>query len=188
MYFIEILAIAVALSMDALAVSVTTGVTLKRPNASQLVRMPAAFGIFQALMPIIGWFLGKSVHQFIEQWDHWVACALLVIVGAKLLHETLSGEDEDAKPVDPTRGWTIVVLAIATSIDALAVGITFAFLQVEIVPAVSFIGVTTFIISVAGVKIGNVFGSRWQKGAQIAGGVILICLGVKILVEHLGLI
>lgn len=186
MYFIEILAIAVALSMDALAVSVTTGVTLKRPNASQLVRMPAAFGIFQALMPIIGWFLGKSVHQFIEQWDHWVACALLVIVGAKLLHETLSGEGEDAKPVDPTRGWTIVVLAIATSIDALAVGFSFALLAKPILFPAIIIGLVCAAISLAGMLAGSCIGriEALRKWSGVAGSFALFAIGILILHDH----
>ena len=186
MYIIEIFAIAVALSMDALAVSVTTGVTLKQPNARQLFRMPAAFGIFQALMPITGWFLGKSVLDLIAQWDHWVACGLLVLVGAKLLHETLSGEGDDAKPVDPTRGWTIVVLAIATSIDALAVGFSFAILSKPILFPSVVIGLTCAAISLAGMLAGSCIGriEAVRKWSGVAGSCALFAIGILILHDH----
>ena len=151
------------------------------------------FGVFQAGMPMIGYLLGIQFKNVITSVDHWIAFILLGIIGGGMLKEAFEdgeckecGEATEEEESLDIR--TMLGLAVATSIDALAVGVTFAFLQVEIVPAVSFIGVTTFLISAAGVKVGNIFGGRWQKGAQITGGVILILLGVKILIEHLGLI
>ena len=145
------------------------------------------FGVFQALMPLIGYFLGSRFEKYIVSVDHWIAFVLRAGIGANMLREASgnepAGEDDASLSVK-----VMLPLALATSIDALAVGITFAFLQVKIVPAVSFIGVVTFLLSMAGVKIGSLFGAKWRKGAEIAGGVILILLGVKILLEHLGVI
>ena len=186
MGLIELFLMAVGLSMDAFAVSVCKGLAMKKCTWTKAGVVGLYFGVFQAGMPAVGYLLGSQFKEVITSIDHWIAFILLGLIGASMIKEAFGEEGCEAD--DSLDVKTMLTLAVATSIDALAVGITFAFLQVEIVPAVSFIGVTTFIISVAGVKIGNVFGSRWQKGAQIAGGVILICLGVKILVEHLGLI
>ena len=183
----ELFIIAVGLSMDALAVAICKGLSMAKMSWRKGIIVGLWFGGFQALMPLISYLLGAQFESKITAFDHWIAFILLGLIGVSMIREAF-GEEDCQEADDSLDVKTMLTLAVATSIDALAVGITFAFLQVEIVPAVSFIGVTTFIISVAGVKIGNVFGSRWQKGAQIAGGVILICLGVKILVEHLGLI
>lgn len=187
MGLIELFLMAVGLSMDAFAVSVCKGLAMKKCTWTKAGVVGLYFGVFQAGMPAVGYLLGSQFKEVITSIDHWIAFILLGLIGVSMIRESF-GEEDCQEADDSLDVKTMLTLAVATSIDALAVGITFAFLQVEIVPAVSFIGVTTFIISVAGVKIGNVFGSRWQKGAQIAGGVILICLGVKILVEHLGLI
>lgn len=187
MGLIELFLMAVGLSMDAFAVSVCKGLAMKKCTWTKAGVVGLYFGVFQAGMPAVGYLLGSQFKEVITSIDHWIAFILLGLIGVSMIREAF-GEEDCQEADDSLDVKTMLTLAVATSIDALAVGITFAFLQVEIVPAVSFIGVTTFIISVAGVKIGNVFGSCWQKGAQIAGGVILICLGVKILVEHLGLI
>ena len=144
------------------------------------------FGGFQAGMPAIGYLLGIGFQSKIEAIDHWIAFILLVIIGGNMIKEAMEDDEEDLDPSIDFK--TMLLLAIATSIDALAVGVTFAFLKVAIVAAVSFIGVTTFTLSVVGVKIGNVFGSRYKKRAEITGGVILILIGLKILLEHLGIL
>jgi putative Mn2+ efflux pump MntP len=143
------------------------------------------FGGFQALMPLIGWLLGSRFAGYITAVDHWIAFVLLVLLGVNMLREAGKGEEEEADASLAFR--EMLAMAVATSIDALAVGITFAFLEVDILPAVSFIGVVTFVISTAGVKIGSVFGTRFQAKAEALGGIILILLGVKILLEHLGI-
>ena len=186
MGLIELFLMAVGLSMDAFAVSVCKGLAMKKCTWTKAGIVGLYFGVFQAGMPLIGYFLGSQFRNVITSVDHWIAFILLGLIGGGMLKEAFGAEEEEADESLDVR--TMLGLAVATSIDALAVGITFAFLQVEIVSAVSCIGVITFLISAAGVKIGHVFGSRYQKGAQIAGGVILILLGVKILVEHLGLI
>ena len=186
MGLLELFILAAGLSMDAFAVSVCKGLAMPKITLKRTLTVGLWFGGFQALMPAAGYLLGVQFRDKITAVDHWIAFILLGLIGASMIKEAFGEEDCEAD--DSLDVKTMLTLAVATSIDALAVGITFAFLQVEIVPAVSFIGVTTFILSAAGVRIGNVFGSRWQKGAQIAGGLILICLGVKILVEHLGLI
>lgn len=187
MSLIEVLAIAVALSMDAFAVSVTTGVTLRRPALGPFVRMPAAFGIFQCLMPITGWFLGANILHLVERWDHWLACGLLFIVGGKLIWETVTAsEDENEKKVDPTSGWTILVLAVATSIDALAVGFSFAMLQVPVLWPSVVIGIVCAGISLGGMFIGACIGrvEAIRRWSGIAGGLALLAIGILILVEH----
>ncbi len=186
MGLIELFLIAVGLSMDAFAVSVCKGLAMKKCTWVKAGIVGLYFGVFQAGMPAIGYLLGSQFKEVITSVDHWIAFILLGLIGVSMIREAVGEEDCEADDSLDVR--IMLTLAVATSIDALAVGITFAFLKVEIVPAVSFTGVTTFVISAAGVRIGSVFGSRWQKGAQIAGGVILVCLGVKILVEHLGLI
>lgn len=185
MHLLELFAIAVGLSMDAFAVSVCKGLSLRgyRPSRSLLAGL--YFGGFQALMPLLGWLLGVRFQQVIVRVDHWIAFVLLVLIGANMLREAR----QEGESLDGAMGpRAMLPLAVATSIDALAVGVTFAFLQVDIVPAVGFIGVTTFVLSAAGVWIGSAFGARWRERAQQAGGLILILMGAKILIEHLGLL
>lgn len=182
---LEVLAIAVALAMDAFAVAVATGLRL-RCSLAQTARMAGAFGLFQFAMPVLGWALGLSVRSYIEAFDHWVAFALLAFVGGKMLLEARKGGADECG--DPTRGGTLVLLALATSIDALAVGVTFAFLQVQILPSVALIGAMTFALSLVGVAIGRRFGGWLMQRAQVAGGVVLVLIGLKILLEHLGVI
>lgn len=188
MSFPELFAIAVALAMDAFAVSVCAGCALKRVTAVHFLRLSLTFGFFQFLMPVIGWTLGLTVRGFIESWDHWIAFALLAWIGGNMIRGGGDdSEDGESCSVDPTKGRKLLILAVATSIDALAVGVTFAFLDVDIVPAVSFIGAVTFTLSMVGVKVGNVFGCRYKSKAELTGGIILILMGIKILLEHLGL-
>ena len=181
----ELALLAVGLSMDAFAVSICKGLGMKKINLKVAVVLGLFFGGFQAGMPVIGWALGS---QFIGPIDHWIAFILLAFIGGKMLWEAFTededeGDGKDAEKIDLVE---YLILAIATSIDALAVGISFAALSVDIVPAVSLIGVTTFIFSVAGVAIGHTFGARYEKPATIVGGVVLILIGLKILLEHLG--
>lgn len=190
MGFVELFLIAIGLSMDAFAVSICKGLCMKRLNMRQAVIIGLFFGVFQAVMPLLGWFLGKQFESFITPIDHWIAFFLLAFIGAKMLFDAFHDDGEELScPVDQTINYReLVMLAIATSIDALAVGITFAFLQVSIIPAVTLIGVTTFVLSVLGVVIGHTVGSRYEKVASIVGGVVLILIGLKILLEHLGYI
>lgn len=182
----EILLIGIGLAMDAFAVSICKGLSMKKMNWKNAVIIALYFGVFQALMPLIGYFLGITFESIVTTFDHWVAFALLTLIGGGMIKESF--DDEDDKKNDRVDFKTMVVLAIATSIDALAVGITFAFFDVNIVLAVSIIGIITFIISVLGVKIGNRFGDKYQNKAQLMGGIILVLLGFKILLEHLGII
>ena len=190
MGFVELLILAIGLSMDAFAVSICKGLSMKKAGLKEGSICGAWFGGFQALMPVIGFFLGSLFSDAIKAFDHWVAFGLLVIIGINMLKEAFSKcdccEDHDAD----LSVKTMFVMAVATSIDALAVGISLAMAgtdePVNIWLAVSLIGVVTFVMCTAGVKIGNIFGSRFEKKAQIAGGVILVLLGVKILFEHLG--
>ncbi len=184
MSLLELFLLAVGLSMDAFAVSVCKGLSVDRIRPRHALICGAYFGVFQALMPTLGYLLGVRFQGLIERVDHWIAFVLLVLIGVNMLREAFG--KEEAQNVDASFGFrTMLMLAIATSIDALAVGVTFAFLQVRIVPAVCFIGATTFVISAVGVKIGNLFGLRWRKPAEIVGGLILIGIGIKILIEHL---
>ena len=183
MSLFELFLLAVGLSMDAFAVSVCKGLSVKRVAPRHMLLCGVYFGLFQALMPLLGYLLGVNFQNLIVTVDHWVAFVLLGVIGVNMIREAL-GPDEEG--VDDDFGFkTMVLLAIATSIDALAVGVTFAFLNVQIAPAVSFIGVITFCLSALGVKLGNIFGMKWKKRAELAGGLILVCMGVKILVEHL---
>ena len=186
MGFVELLMIAVGLSMDAFAVSVCKGLSMKKITIGKMALVGLWFGGFQALMPLIGYFLGSTFESHIKAFDHWVAFVLLAVIGGNMIREALSGDDEKAD--DPLAFRAMFMMAIATSIDALAVGITFACLEVDIIPAVSFIGVTTFILSAVGVKAGSIFGDKWKSKAELAGGIILILIGTKILLEHLGII
>ena len=187
MSFVEILLIGIGLSMDAFSVSICKGLTTKRFSWKMALICGLWFGFFQALMPMIGYFLGAQFEQFITSVDHWIAFGLLFLIGANMIREALSKKTENVSDAD--LGFkTMLLLAIATSIDALAVGISFACIQVKIWSSVLIIGVTTFLFSILGVKIGNVFGSRFEKSAGIIGGIILILIGLKILLEHLGII
>lgn len=179
----ELFLIAVGLSMDAFAVSVCKGLSVGKMKLKHALICGAWFGIFQALMPLIGYFLGSTFGRYIERFDHWIAFALLVLIGGNMIREALFGGEEDVDASFSPKA--MFPLAIATSIDALAVGVTFALLDVMIVPAVSFIGAVTFVLSALGVKVGNVFGTRYKKPAEIIGGAVLILMGVKILAEHL---
>lgn len=187
MGIVELLLTAIALSMDAFAVSVCKGLGMRRMRYDQALVISLYFGVFQALMPLIGWLLGTSFSRYIQAFDHWIAFVLLAFLGGKMLwdvfHEKEDGEQESAECRLDHR--ELFMLAIATSIDALAVGIAFACLDVNIWSSISIIGVTTLVISFAGVWIGNRFGNRFQKKAEIAGGLVLILIGVKILAEHL---
>lgn len=184
MSLLEMMLTAIALSMDAFAVSVTTGITLKRPTLWNATKTGLFFGGFQALMPLIGYLAGRTVAQYIQAFDHWIAFGLLAIIGGKMLWDVWH-EDEEAEPADPTRTLTLLIMAVATSIDALAVGISFALLSVNIWQAVLLIGCTTCALSMAGVWLGNRLGELFKKRATLVGGVILILIGTKILIEHL---
>ena len=184
MGFFELLSLAVGLSMDAFAVSICKGLSVNRVRPKHMLICGLYFGGFQALMPLIGYLLGVNFRSMIASVDHWIAFVLLSLIGANMLRESFSGDKDEN--VDASFGVkTMLLMAVATSIDALAVGVTFAFLEVNIVPAVSFIGITTFVFSAAGVLIGNIFGAKWKKKAEFAGGAILILIGLKILIEHL---
>lgn len=172
--------------MDAFAVSVCKGLAMKKLSWKKAMIIGLWFGGFQALMPSIGFVLGTRFERYVTAFDHWIAFVLLVFIGGNMIKEALSKEEDEAN--DSVDMKTMLLLALATSIDALAVGVTYAFLQVNIVPAVSFIGIITFILSVIGVKIGNVFGLKYKAKAEIFGGAILIIMGLKILLEHLGLL
>ena len=186
MGLIELFILAVGLSMDAFAVSVCKGLAMPKITVKKTLIVGLWFGGFQALMPAIGYLLGVQFRDQITSIDHWIAFILLGIIGANMIKEACSGDCEEEN--DSLDIKTMFLLAVATSIDALAVGITFAFLNVHLLAAVSFIGVTTFTLSAIGVKIGNVFGTKYKSKAEFAGGVILILLGFKILLEHLGIL
>ena len=183
---LELLLLSVGLAMDAFAVSVCKGISMKKMNWKKAIIIGLYFGGFQALMPTIGYFLGAAFQSLITSIDHWIAFILLGIIGGGMIKESC-GDDEENRN-DDVSFKTMIVLAIATSIDALAIGITFAFLNVNLVLAISLIGIITFILSVFGTKIGNRFGDKYEKKAEFLGGVILVLLGIKILLEHLGVI
>ena len=184
MSLFELILIAVGLSMDAFAVSICKGLSLKELKPKHAALVGLYFGGFQALMPVLGWLLGYRFEHFITSIDHWIAFVLLTAIGVGMIREAKKAEELD----DDLSFRTMLLLAIATSIDALAVGITFAFLSVRILPAAGLIGLTTFLLSALGVYIGHVFGLKYKAKAELAGGVILIFIGLKILLEHLDLI
>lgn len=189
--FIELLLMGIGLAMDAFAVSICKGLGMKKLDKKQSLIIGLYFGGFQALMPFIGWLLGSQFQQYITSIDHWIAFVLLGFIGGKMICEAVRewNEEEQVEVTDaPLDHKNMVVLAVATSIDALAVGITFAFLGTPIIEAITIIGITTFVISVAGVFIGNFFGSKYKNKAELAGGLILVLLGLKILLEHLGIL
>ena len=187
MGFVELFLIAVGLSMDAFAVSVCKGLGMRRLNMRQAAVIALFFGGFQALMPVIGWVVGVQFAHFVSAYAHWIAFVLLALVGGKMLRDAFHGEDRDEGPftLDLVE---LLMLAIATSIDALAVGVSFAFLGVAIAPSAALIGVTTFVLSMAGVVIGHQFGSRWEKPATVGGGIVLILIGLKVLLEGFGIL
>lgn len=189
MGFIELFIVAVGLSMDAFAASVCKGLCMRRVNWAHAVIIAAFFGGFQGLMPVIGWALGVSFAALIEPIDHWIAFALLAFIGGKMLWDAFHEDPEevDCDTTEPKLDMReLVMLAIATSIDALAIGVSLAFLGANIVEAAVVIGLTTFALSLGGVVIGSRFGARFERSATIAGGIILILIGAKILLEHLG--
>ena len=185
MSILDLFILAVGLSMDAFAVSVCKGLSLGKIKPKHMCIAGAWFGGFQALMPLIGYFLGSFFAEMIEKYDHWVAFVLLAIIGGNMIKESF---DKDEKVDSSMDVKSMLLLAIATSIDALAVGVTFAFLQVQIVPAVSFIGVITFIFSAVGVKIGSLFGTKYKSKAELCGGIVLVLIGIKILLEGIGVL
>lgn len=178
--------IAVGLSMDACAVAICKGLAMQKAPWKKAMIVGLWFGGFQGLMPAIGYVLGSQFERYIVNIDHWIAFILLSIIGGNMIKEALSKEEECADASLAVKD--MFLLAVATSIDALAVGVTFAFLQVQILPAVTFIGVITFTLSTLGVKVGNIFGCRFKSKAELAGGIILIIMGTKILLEHLGVL
>ena len=208
MRFVELFLLAVGLSMDAFAVAVCAGLTMPKVNIKKTVIIGLYFGVFQAVMPLIGYYVATFFADKIIAFDHWIACALLCFLGGKMIVGSIKKEgcpdrecpdepcDDRLCPggkrpentetsVNPSR---MLPLALATSMDALAVGISFAFLRVRVIPAVLFIGIVTFVLSILGVKIGNVFGTRYKAKAELAGGIILVLIGLKILLEHLNII
>ena len=188
---IELFLLGVGLSMDAFAVSVCKGLGMKKLNKKQALIIGLYFGGFQALMPFVGWLLGSQFQKYITSIDHWIAFILLGFIGGKMMIEAVRewNEEEVVDVMDaPIDHKNMLVLAVATSIDALTVGITFAFLGTPIVEAITIIGITTMVISIAGVVVGNFFGSRYKSKAEFIGGLILVLLGLKILLEHLGIL
>lgn len=183
MGILELIILSIGLAMDAFAVAICKGLSMPKMNWKNAIIIGLYFGFFQALMPVMGYLLGINFQEKICNIDHWVAFVLLGIIGINMIKEALS-EEKDVH-TDSVAFKEMLVLAIATSIDALAVGITFAFLKVNIVLSTSLIGIITFIISVIGVKIGNIFGDKYERKAELTGGIILILLGIKILLEHL---
>ena len=186
MGIIELFILAVGLSMDAFAVSVCKGLSLGKIKIKHMCIAGLWFGGFQALMPLIGYLLGSNFSELVAKYDHWIAFVLLALIGGNMIKEAL-GKEEDS--MDNSMGFkAMLLLAIATSIDALAVGVTFAFLDVSIVPAISFIGVVTVVLSAIGVKVGSLFGYKYKSKAELCGGIILILLGIKILLEGIGIL
>ena len=188
-YLVEFLLLGVGLAMDAFAVSICKGLAMRKVNKKQAVIIALFFGGFQAIMPVIGWLLCKGFQTYIEVFDHWIAFALLAFIGVKMIIETLREKEDDVviEEMDPPLDMKeMLMLAIATSIDALAVGISLAALDRPIVESAAIIGVVTFVISIIGVYIGKFFGNRYKKRAELTGGIILVLIGVKILCEHMG--
>ncbi|GAB4164155.1 MAG: manganese efflux pump MntP family protein [Geothermobacteraceae bacterium] len=184
MDILTLLALAVALAMDAFAVALGTSLALPRLTGRHLFRLGWHFGLFQALMPIAGWLAGLTVHRWIVAIDHWIAFGLLLFIGGRMIREAIAGEEERSD-ADPTRGWSLVLLSVATSIDALAVGLTLAMLGVSIWFPALIIGLVAGGLTLCGMVLGRRIGAAWGPRVEIAGGVILIAIGLKILVEHL---
>ncbi|ATD55600.1 manganese efflux pump MntP [Clostridium chauvoei] len=201
MGFLSILMTGIGLSMDAFAVALAKGMNLKKDLLKNAVKIALFFGLFQAVMPLLGWWAGRYFESYIKSFDHWIAFILLGIIGGKMIYESFNGEKEDEnlnneieeevsitevyEEKDELNNKNLIILAIATSIDALAVGVSFAFLSVNIVPAITIIGLTTFVLCIVAVLVGKKLGNLLQRYAEIIGGVILILIGTKILIEHL---
>ena len=188
---IDLLLIGAGLSMDAFAVAICKGLAMPKLNMKQACMIALFFGGFQALMPALGWALGTQFAGFVSSFSHWIVFALLVFIGGKMLWDVFRSDDEEGQAGDEEfrlDAKELLLLAVATSIDALAVGVTFAFLQVDIVWSVSVVGLTTFLLSLAGVAVGHAFGSRYERPAQIVGGVVLMGIGVKMLLEGIGIL
>ncbi len=188
MGFFELFLIGVGLSMDAFAVSVCKGLAMQKINKRDSLLLALFFGGFQAIMPLTGYLLGSQFAEHIERWDHWIAFILLAFIGVNMVKESREEEKEEAAHGGNITYRELFTLAVATSIDALAVGVTFAFLQVQIVPAITLIGCTTFVLTLVGVWVGNLFGARYKNRAELTGGIILILIGLKILLEHTGIL
>jgi putative Mn2+ efflux pump MntP len=183
MGFVELSLIAVGLSMDAFAVAVSVSLSASGASFRRALTAAAYFGVFQAVMPLIGYLAGSQLADRIGEYDHWVAFALLAAIGGKMLRDSF--DKREAEETKAAGAWGMLVLAVATSVDALAVGVSFSFLNVRILPSVLFIGAVTFALSLLGARAGKIFGAKYKSKAEFAGGVILIAIGVKILVEHL---
>ena len=189
MTFFELFLIGIGLSMDAFAVSICKGLSMQKIDKKYTLCIGLFFGGFQALMPLTGYLLGSRFSGYIERFDHWIAFVLLAMIGFNMIKESREEEEEEEKPYAGINFKELLILAVATSIDALAVGITFALLPDVNVPlAVCLIGITTFVCSAAGLKVGNLFGLKYKAKAELAGGIILILIGLKILLEHLGVL
>ena len=187
----ELFLIGVGLSMDAFAVAICQGLCMPRLNWKRGAVVAAFFGGFQALMPLLGWLLGSQFSDYIQSFDHWIAFVLLLLIGGNMIREAFGPEEEEEAECGASDRLDIkrlALMAVATSIDALAIGVTFAFLSVSIIPAVSLIGCTTFCLSLVGVAAGHFFGTRYKTRAEVAGGVVLVLIGAKILLEHLGIL
>jgi len=185
MAFITIIAIAFGLAMDAFAVAIAVGSRLKRLSFRPLFRLSFHFGLFQFIMPIIGWSIGNRVERFIKAFDHWVAFGLLFYIGAKMIYESITKDESEKQLSDPTRKWSLVILSLATSIDALAVGLSLALLGIEIWSISLVIGIVACLMTAIGMTFGRKLGSRFGKRMEFLGGLILIGIGVKILIDHL---
>ena len=186
MGFLEIILIAIGLSMDAFAVSISLGLTVTKPKVIEYLIPGIYFGAFQAFMPFAGYFLGSHFASRIQHLDHWVAFILLGFIGGKMIKDSFSKSDEkEAENTNPFKFSNMLLLALATSIDALAVGVTFAFFKINILNAIAIIGLTTFFISIGGVKVGNIFGIKFKSKSELIGGLVLVALGIKVLIEHL---
>jgi len=181
---ITLIGIAVALAMDAFAVALATGLALPMMNGRHLFRLGFHFGLFQALMPILGWLAGISIQAWIADYDHWIAFGLLGFVGSKMIHDAFADHDEDDRGRDPTRGWSLVMLSMATSIDALAVGLTLAMLNVSVWVPSLVIGLVAGVLTVVGMLLGRRISGIWGKRVEVIGGLTLCGIGVKILLEH----
>ncbi len=181
---LTLLGIALALAMDAFAVALATGLALPLMTGRHLFRLGFHFGLFQALMPVLGWLAGLTIQKWIADYDHWIAFALLVFVGGKMIHEAFVDNDDEKKDRDPTRGWSLVMLSVATSIDALAVGLTLALLNVSVWVPSAVIGLVAGLLTVSGMLLGRRINSSWGKRVEVFGGLTLCVIGLKILLEH----
>lgn len=181
---LTLLGLALALAMDAFAVALGTGTVLKRLTGRHLFRLGFHFGLFQALMPVIGWLAGQTIIQWVSAWDHWIVFILLLIIGGRMIHEACNNDEKPDKR-DPTRGFNLILLSLATSIDALAVGFSLSVIGVSIWLPALVIGLVAGALTVAGMLLGGRIGDRWGAGAGILGGLVLVAIGTRILIEHL---